>query len=140
MKLSDATEEIGISARLVWHDDSSQILVCNLEGEFGFDTYAVLEGKLPMMVRDSSHHVDIVFYLTKGASLPPITNLIKELEILMNVMPPNCRQFVCIAENNLLSNPFVVQIANVLKRIIFSQPRKICFASSIEAVVKARTS
>ena len=124
-----------MSARLVWHEDASQILVCYLEGDFDIETYAVLEGQLPMMVREAPHDVDVVFYLTNGASLPPIIGLIKELEILINVMPPNCRQFIGIAEHKLLANPIAVQIANMLKRFIFSQPQKIRFASSIDAVV-----
>jgi hypothetical protein len=123
-------------ATLDWHDDVQTLLICRLEGEFGIDTYAVMEGQLPMMVREVDHRVDVIFHLSDGASLPPIGGLIREIDILLNIMPPNLGFFIAVGNGWLLTNPLAVAMASRLKGIVFkANASKIRVASSVENAI-----
>lgn len=128
-------------ATLDWRDDAQTILICRIEGDFGIDTYAVMEGQLPLMVREVEHRVDVIFHLSDGASLPPIGGLIREIDILLNVMPPNLGYFIGVGNGWFLTNPLVVALASGLKGVVFkANAPKIRVASSVEnAIDIART-
>jgi hypothetical protein len=123
-----------MSANLQWDDDAHSIILCTFEGEFDFETYGVLEGQLPMMVREAEHRVDVIGYLSVGASLPSLKGILPELRILTNVMPPNFGIFVGVGNGFLLTNPLSLWGASLLLRWYHAEfSRKVQVAGSIEA-------
>lgn len=121
-------------AQLEWLDQNETILLCRLLDDFGIETYAVLEGQLPMMVREKDHRVDVIFYLTGGASLPPIRGLLREISILLNVMPPNLGLFIGVGSSWFLSNPLSVVVARLLLPMAFrTQSERVRVAGSLDA-------
>jgi len=125
-----------MTAKLTWHDDQQSIIRCTLTDDFGIENYAVMEGQLPMMVREVEHRVDVIFYLTDGAGLPPLQGFFQELGIILNVMPPNFGMFVGVADGFLLNNPLSLTVARQFIKVYYKhQSKQITVASSLENAV-----
>jgi hypothetical protein len=123
-----------MSARLQWDDDAHSIILCTFEAEFDFETYGVLEGQLPMMVHEVEHRVDVIGYLSAGASLPSVKGILPELRILTNVMPPNFGIFVGVGNGFLLTNPLSLWGASLFLRFYNAElERKVQVAGSIDS-------
>ena len=101
-------------ANLEWYDQEESILLCKLVGEFGIETYGVMEGQMPMMVREKDYRVDVILHLSARAKLPPLRGLFQELSIISNVMPPNFGIFVGVGGSLFLTNPLSVGVARWL--------------------------
>ncbi|PJF22802.1 MAG: hypothetical protein CUN56_04135 [Phototrophicales bacterium] len=124
-----------MSATLTWYTDD--IILCTLEGEFDVETYAVMEGKLPMMVREVDHPVSVILYLAAGAELPNLRGILQEIGILCNVMPPNFRLFVGVGHGFLLTNPLSLMIASIILNRYYKRNRgRVRVAGSIQKAVR----
>jgi len=121
---------------LIWYDQAETILLCKLVGEFGIEGYGMLEGQMPMMVREKEHRVDAIFHLTADAKLPPWRGLFQELSIISNVMPPNFGVFVGVGSSLFLTNAVSVAIARLLLPMAFrAQAERFQVATSLPAAV-----
>lgn len=107
-------------AGLIWEDETHTILCCTFEGEFGPENYGVMEGQLPMMIREVKHPVGVIFYLRRGASFPNPKAILPEMRILLNVMPPNLMGIVGVGSGFLLTNPITVRLADLVVRWRFN--------------------
>ncbi len=97
----------------------------------------MLEGQMPMMVREKRHRVDVILYLEAGAKLPPLRGLFQELRIITNVMPPNFGVFVGVGGSLLLTNPVSVGIARLLLPAVFkSQAERFLVTTSLERALQ----
>ena len=110
-----------MSATLIWHDVRQSVLICRFEGEFGVDNYAVLEGQLPMEVREQDHRVDVILHLAEGADLPPLRGILQEIGIICRVMPENFGVFVLVGHGFMLTNPFSLFVATVFKNMYYKK-------------------
>ena len=119
-----------MAAQLEWHDEDQSIICCTFTGEFGIDNYAVMEGQLPMMVREGAARVDVILHLARGASLPPLRGILQEVRIIGNVMPENFGVFVGVGAGLLLSNPVSVWIGSRFVARYFKNDR-VFVASSL---------
>jgi len=122
-------------AELSWYDDSESILVCRFTGEFGIENYAVMEGQLPMMVRDGVGRVDVILHLGGGAGLPPLRGIFQEIGIIINVMPDNFGVFVGVGDGFLLGNPLSVWMGHQVVKRYYSNG-KVHVAASIPVAVQ----
>ncbi|GAB4309310.1 MAG: hypothetical protein Kow00117_02660 [Phototrophicales bacterium] len=124
-----------MAATLTWYTDD--IILCALEGEFDVETYGVMEGQLPMMVRESEQQVSVILYLSPGAGLPNLRGILQEIGILCNVMPPNFQIFVGVGHGFLLTNPLSVFIASMFLNRYYKRNRgRVRVAGSIEKAVQ----
>lgn len=114
---------------LNWQDAEQSVILGTLRGKFGIDHYAVLEGQLPMMVREVNHRVDVILQLTRGATFP--RTILREIRILVNVMPPNFGIFVGVGSNFLLTNPLTVAGAGLLLHGL-NLSKQVCVAGSVQ--------
>jgi hypothetical protein len=125
-----------MTATLHWFENS--ILVCEFTGPFGVENYAVMEGQLPMTVREKTERVDVIFHLKRGAGLPNLKGIMPEIRILTNVMPPNFGVFVGVGEHFLLGNAVAVLLAGqMVKRVLKGTLKdKVFVASSLPQAQK----
>lgn len=105
-----------MSATLTWEDDGQTILCCTFEGEFGPENYAVMEGQLPMVIREANHPVWVILFLSRGASFPNLKSILPEIQILFHIMPSNLQGMVGVGGGFLLSNPLGVLVASLFVR------------------------
>lgn len=124
-------------ATLSWHDDKQTILVCTFTDGFGIDNYAVLEGQLPMLVREKPHQVDVIFYLAKGSQLPNLSGILQEIGIICRVMPENFNYLILVGNGLLLTNPISIAIATWFKNRYYQNlNHKIHIASSLDSAIE----
>lgn len=120
---------------LNWHDAEQTVLLCELHGQFGVESYAVMEGQLPMQVREQPHRVDCIVKLMPGATLPE--GLLREIGILTRVMPRNFGMFVGVGNTFLLTNPLSVAVGQLFVSACFRQlGDRVRVADSVAAAVK----
>lgn len=120
-----------MATTLAWDDEAASIIRCDFRGKFTVDDYAVMEGDFPMMVRGASHRVDMIAILHSGASLP--RNILKELHILLRVLPPHFGMAVGVGSGFLLTNPVSVGTASLFLNIFDREMNdKLRVARSVE--------
>lgn len=105
-----------MSAKLTWENDSQTMLCCTFEGEFGPENYGVMEGQLPMMIREVEHPVYLIFHLSHKASKPNLKGIMPETFIMLNIMPPNLQRIVGVGSGFLQTNPLSVGLADIFAR------------------------
>lgn len=108
-----------MASQTEWVDDTKTVILLRIIEDFGIEDYGVMEGQIPMMVREVDHNVDVILVLTPGAKLPPVRGLLREIEILLNVMPPNFGKFIGVGEGWLLSNSVAVAFGRVFINYYF---------------------
>lgn len=121
-------------AELQWSDSAQRIIICTFTGEFGIENYGVMEGQLPMMVREVSGRVDVILHLSAGAKLPPWRGLLQEIGIITRVMPPNFGVFVGVGDGLLLRNPLSVAVGSLFVKRYYGNG-KVKVAPSVERAI-----